>query len=74
MVRYAIKVLQNGSAELIAAAESGVSAVSPAGALAGLPEEEQKKAVVGGAKEAARHVRELRAGKSSADRPLPNKP
>ena len=46
-------------------------AVTPAGALAGLLEEEQKKVVAGGAKEAARKVRELRTGKSNADRAQP---
>ncbi|MBI3693642.1 MAG: ParB N-terminal domain-containing protein [Acidobacteria bacterium] len=69
LISYAIKVLREGCNELIAAVESGAVAVSPAGVLAGLPEEEQKKVVAGGAKEAARKVRELRAGKSRAERP-----
>ena len=60
LVHYALKVLQNGCGELIAAIESGV--------LAG---EEQRKAVAGGAKEDARKVRELRAGKSGAVGTLP---
>ena len=66
LTSYAIKVLQNGSRELIAAVESGAVAVTPAAVLAGLPEAEQKNVVAAGAKEAARKVRELRAGKSSA--------
>ena len=71
LVQYAIKVLQNGCRELILAVETGALAVFTAAGLASLPEEEQKNAVAGGAKEAARKVRELRAGKSSANRALP---
>ena len=71
LVHYAIKVLQNGCSELLAAVESGVLAVSTAAALSGLPEEEQKNVLAGGAKEAARKVRELRAGRNQAERPSP---
>jgi len=68
---HAVKVLQTGCAELIAAVESGALAVSSASALAGLPHEEQKKVVAGGAREAARKIRDLRAGPAPSPRPSP---
>ncbi len=71
LISYAIKVLRDGCDELVAAVESGAVAVSPAGALAGLPEAEQKSVVAGGARETARKVRELRAGKKNDERALP---
>ncbi len=71
LVQYAIKVLEHGCGELVAAVESGALAVSTASVLAGLPEEEQKSVVAGGVKEAARKVRELRGGKSDVERTAP---
>jgi len=71
LIFAASKVLRDGSEELIAAVDSGVLAVSTAAVLAGLPKPEQTQAVAGGAKEAARKARELRA----ADRPAaPQRP
>ena len=53
LVNYAIKVLRDGSGELIAAVESGGLALTPAAVLAGLPKDEQAQAVAGGVKHAA---------------------
>ncbi len=60
LVIHAIKVLRDGCAELIAAVDGGVVAVSTAVSLAGLPAEEQAKVVAGGATEIAARVRQLR--------------
>ena len=67
LISHAIKVLRDGGDNLIAAVESGQLAVSAAATLAGLPKDEQARVVEGGAKEAARRVRELR----TADRAEP---
>ncbi len=54
---------------LIAAVESGGLAVSTAAILAGLPKDEQAKAVAGGLKQAAGKAREMRAAKSRGSPP-----
>jgi len=62
LISSAIKVLQSGSEELIAAVESGGLAVSAASVLAALPQEEQAQAVAGGPKQATRKAWEIRTG------------
>ena len=67
MVKCAMRLLQDGCEELIAAVGARKLKVSTAAALAGLPAEEQKRVVEAGTKEAARKVRELRGGKGNAE-------
>ena len=72
LVSYALKILKDGSEELIGAVESGGLAVTPGAALARLPHGEQAKAVAGGVKHAAAKARELRGVKSAAAVPPPS--
>ena len=72
LVIHASKVIKDGSEELIAAVESGGLAVSAASILTGLPQDEQARAVAGGAKQAAGKAREIRTGKSAASGPRPS--
>ena len=60
LISSAIKVLRDGCPALIVAVESHGLAVTPAAVLAGRPNDEQAKAVAGGAKHAAAKAREVR--------------
>jgi ParB-like nuclease family protein len=71
LVAYALKVVKEGCDQLIAAVEAGELAVSAASVLAGLPREEQAKAVAEGSRQAARKARELRGGKKAEPGPPP---
>ncbi len=66
LTSYAMKVVRNGCAELVAVVGKGKLAVSTAAGVAGLPEAEQKRLVEAGPKEALRSVRELRGGRDGA--------
>ena len=70
LIGYAVKVLRDGSDELIAGVESDGLAVSTASVLAGLPKGEQAEVLAGGLRAAAGRARELRGSKKQA-RPAP---
>ncbi len=66
LITYAIKVLREGCAELVAAVESGQLPVSTAARLAALPKAEQTQAAAGGPAELLRQARQIRAGVNQA--------
>jgi hypothetical protein len=66
LVAYALKVVKEGSDQLITAVESGELAVSVASLLARLSNEEQAQVVAQGSRAAARKAREMRGGNNNA--------
>lgn len=70
LVHYALKVLRDGSQELIAAVESGGMAVSTAATLARQPQSDQAQAMAAGAPSAAAQTPPLTASSCSGWGPL----
>ena len=66
LIIHALKVVKEGSEQLITAVESGELAVSVASLLARLSSEEQAQVVAQGSRAAARKAREMRAGSNNA--------
>jgi hypothetical protein len=67
-ITNAQQVLRNGCDRLIAAVDAGGLKISAAARLAGLPKDDQVKALAGGAKHASRRARQIRG---STDSPGP---